>query len=655
MAGSLGSLVVSLTAETAQFTASLDRASYTAQKNFQNISSFAKTAAGSIAALYGASSLVGFIKDQIDAADAAGKMAQKVGISVEELSKLQYAAKLADVDTQQLQTGLVKLSKGMVEAANGTGQARNALSAMGISVKNNDGTLKASSTVLGEVADKFATYGDSANKTALAVQIFGKSGAELIPLLNAGSAGIKEAGDELERFGAVISEKAAKNAELFNDNLTRLSTVGSAFGKSIANEILPSLNNLAEEFLVARANGIGFFDMLQMGLRSTDLKKQLNEVNEEITSLRESKGTSILPDFFTKYNEESLIRQKTTLEQLISARDKMLNPPPATEQKKTTAPFSVDLEKAAREAEKAAKEAERLAERYADGLASAQEANSKFGTSLSEMAQKAQLDIAGMFMTDAQKKQQQDLISINKQFLDTQASISKQYTEGKLTLEAYNEQMALLGGNYDFGISQSQALFEQQEKLNGSYEYGATTALAKYTMESQNLANTANTFVTNSLRSVEDSLVGVIGGSMSAAQAFKNMANSIINDLIRIFVRQQLTNLMGNIFFPTTPSISGGGRALGGDVTGGTSYLVGERGAEIFTPSTSGVITPNASVGGSVGGNQTVVNQTFQISTGVSQTVRTEIQSMMPRIMEATKNAVADSKRRGGSFGSMMS
>jgi uncharacterized phage infection (PIP) family protein YhgE len=219
MAGSLGSLVVSLTAETAQFTAALSKASYTAERNFKQISSFAKTAAGSLAALYGASSAAGFIKSQIDLADATGKMAQKVGLSVEELSKLQYAAKLADVDSGQLQGGLVRLSKGMIEAANNTGTARNAFAAMGISIKNTDGTLKSSGQVLDEVANKFSGYEDSATKTALAVQLFGRAGADLIPLLNAGSAGIKEAGDELERFGAVISTNAAKNAELFNGML----------------------------------------------------------------------------------------------------------------------------------------------------------------------------------------------------------------------------------------------------------------------------------------------------------------------------------------------------------------------------------------------------------------------------------------------------
>jgi hypothetical protein len=124
------------------------------------------------------------------------------------------------------------------------------------------------------------------------------------------------------------------------------------------------------------------------------------------------------------------------------------------------------------------------------------------------------------------------------------------------------------------------------------------------------------------------------------------------------FISSSLGSFFGGSVTPTQTSTGlytfdnpnmGGGRALGGNVNAGTSYLVGERGAEIFTPNMNGSITPNDAMGG------VTVNQTFNIQTGVAQTVRTEIQSMMPRIMEATKAAVADSKRRGGSYGKMMS
>jgi phage-related minor tail protein len=622
MAGSLGSLVVSLTAETAQFTAALSKASYNAERNFKQISSFAKTAAGALAALYGATSIVGFVKSQIDLADATGKMAQKIGLSVEELSKLQYAAKLADVDAQQLQGGLVRLSKGMIEAANGTGQARNAFAAMGIVVKNTDGTIKSSGQVLNEVANKFAGYEDSATKTALAVQLFGRAGADLIPLLNAGADGIKEAGDELERFGAVISTNAAKNAELFNDNLTRLSTVGSAFGKSIANDIIPYLNQLASEFLIARANGLGFMDMLQMGLRSTDYDKQLKEIEKSIDNVKKAWGFPLGASRDERL--ESLEKQKKTIIDLqtLLNKDKLMNPPVPKPEGTRTAPTPIDLEKVKREAEA-----------YAKGLGRAQDANSKFSASIAEMSAKAKLDIAGMFMTDAEKKQQADLITINKTFLNTQSEITKQYQEGRLKLKDYNEQAAILAGGYENAIAQANEQYETQERLNGSYEYGAAIALAKYANESRNLANLSNGLVTGALRGVEDGLFNMVTGSQNAAQAFSAMVTSILADIAKLLIRQSIVaplvnmlsagisygvgniataNMYGtNIGSQQTNMLAAqnaGMRAFGGQVNAGSAYLVGERGAETFVPSTDGMIIPN---GGSSAGN-VIVNVNMQ-------------------------------------------
>ena len=622
MAGSLGSLVVSLTAETAQFTAALSKASYTAEKNFKQISSFAKTAAGSLAALYGASSAAGFIKTQIDLADATGKMAQKVGLSVEELSKLQYAAKLADVDAGQLQGGLVRLSKGMIEAANNTGTARNAFAAMGISIKNTDGTLKSSGQVLDEVANKFAGYEDSATKTALAVQLFGRAGADLIPLLNAGSAGIKEAGDELERFGAVISTNAAKNAELFNDNITRLTTVGSALGQSIANDILPYLNRLTSEFLVARANGLGFMDMLSMGLRSTDYDEQLKQIEKEIVNVRNAWAFPLGASRDERL--ASLEKQKKTLIDLqtLLNKDKLMNPPVPKPEGTKNAPVPVDLA----EIEKQAKE-------YAKGLGRAQDANSKFSASIAEMSAKAKLDIAGMFMTDVEKKQQADLITITKTFLDTQSEITKQYEEGRLKLKDYNEQAAILAGGYENAVAQANEQYETQERLNGSYEYGAAIALAKYANESRNLANLSNGLVTGALRGVEDGLFNMISGSQSAAQAFSSMVTSILADIAKLLIRQSivapLVNMLsagisygvGNIATANTygtnigsqqtnmlAAQNAGMRAFGGQVSAGSAYLVGERGTETFVPSSDGMIIPN---GGSSAGN-VIVNVNMQ-------------------------------------------
>jgi phage-related minor tail protein len=80
---------------------------------------------------------------------------------------------------------------------------------------------------------------------------------------------------------------------------------------------------------------------------------------------------------------------------------------------------------------------------------------------------------------------------------------------------------------------------------------------------------------------------------------------------------------------------------------GGSSYMVGERGPELFVPRQSGTIVPNG-----IGG--VTINQSINISTGVQNTVRAEIANLMPQIQTATKNAVIDARNRGGSFSSQL-
>jgi hypothetical protein len=86
--------------------------------------------------------------------------------------------------------------------------------------------------------------------------------------------------------------------------------------------------------------------------------------------------------------------------------------------------------------------------------------------------------------------------------------------------------------------------------------------------------------------------------------------------------------------------------ADGGVATGGKPYLVGEKGAELFVPSSTGRVVPNNQLGG---GGVTVV-QNINVTTGIQQTVRAEIANMLPAITEAAKAAVADSRMRGGGY-----
>jgi len=152
--------------------------------------------------------------------------------------------------------------------------------------------------------------------------------------------------------------------------------------------------------------------------------------------------------------------------------------------------------------------------------------------------------------------------------------------------------------------------------------------------------------------SFETAFMDVMQGTKSVKDAFKVMAADIIAELYRVFVVKQITGFITDAitssFGPTPTGGGGGGKAIGGPVQAGQTYLVGERGPELFRPARSGSITPNDQLGG--GGN-VIVNQTINVSTGVQQTVRTEIKSLMPQIAASAKAAVVDAKRRGGSYG----
>ena len=161
--------------------------------------------------------------------------------------------------------------------------------------------------------------------------------------------------------------------------------------------------------------------------------------------------------------------------------------------------------------------------------------------------------------------------------------------------------------------------------------------------------------------SMESALMGIVDGTKSVKEAFKSMASDIIKHLYKVLVVQQMIQAFGGFLGGSNnASIAKVGNALstygsaanGGMVAGGGSYLVGERGPEMFTPTMGGGhITPaNQTNAGGV----TIV-QNINVSTGVQQTVRAEIRQMMPQIAQSAKGAVLDAKRRGGSYGSAMS
>lgn len=178
-----------------------------------------------------------WIKGSIDAADATSKLSAKIGVAVRDVAGLELSYKLSGLSADLLSTSMAKLSTGIV-----TGNK--ALDALGIQSKNTNGTFKTTRAMLAEVADKFANLKDGSQKTALAVQIFGKAGADMIPLLNGGAAGLADMDEKALKLGLTLSDSTVKQAEEFNDalDLMKLRVTGAA--NEIAAELLPTLVDL---------------------------------------------------------------------------------------------------------------------------------------------------------------------------------------------------------------------------------------------------------------------------------------------------------------------------------------------------------------------------------------------------------------------------
>ena len=229
MAENLGDAVLKLSTDSKKFDKGIGKAKKSAGGLLSKFGGLTVAAT----ALGGALAVIG--KRFIDNADNIAKMSKSLGVSVQRLSGLSHAADLTGTSLDTVEKGLGLLARNAFDANQGIGEARDTFKGLGIRLKKENGQLKDTDEILFELADKFAVLPDGTVKTAAAMKLFGRSGKDLIPLLNEGAAGLGAMHAEAEGLGLILSDEGALSAEAFNDAMTRLSGAFGGLATAIIN------------------------------------------------------------------------------------------------------------------------------------------------------------------------------------------------------------------------------------------------------------------------------------------------------------------------------------------------------------------------------------------------------------------------------------
>lgn len=671
--GSLGSLVVRLEADIAQFSASLTKSEQMARQAMGAVEKsvgLAKAAFVGLGVAMSATSFAGGIKGAIDMMDNLDKLSQKTGVTVESLSAMKTAAKYSEVGMDQVGAAIQKLSKNMIEFdSTGKGKAAQAFQALGISVRDASGHIRNADDVMLEAAKKLDTFKDGTTKTALEMMLFGKSGAELGGFL-------KELADRGLDHAKVTSEEAKQAAEL-NDKFKTLETQSKKLSLSIAKDLLPALNDISTAMVEAAKDGgilnaiwvgmggtmahiLGLDDASQKASALRDIDGQIKEITATLAAgtKRTDKGiVGLTPQDVSDLTKKlhDLALEKAKLDAAAAVPTK-----PAA---KAEAPDIVDPEKLAKEREKAAKHQAMFNDMIA-----------KYGDTLNS--------VNGIEKTHAQTLQEEldrhtDLSKVEKVRLQgiidrvaAQEKLNDQYRKAAefedvmrrsddLALSDIEAQSSAEEANakalQDKALALRETLDPQLKMMNMQDEYFQMLSAGLITQEEYdkaltNMAEKSDTTFQDMKRAIEgygDSFAKMVA---SGKFNFSSLVTSILTDIERLMVKRTITDplmkMIDGMFSGSGSSnfgdwfagFFGGGKAVGGPVDPSQVYMVGENGPEMFVPHSAGTIVPNSKLGGGSGNVSVTINNSMSDQASVTaqpkmNNGRIEIEVMVQRII----------------------
>lgn len=195
----------------------------------------------------GVSSVTQFASQAAAAADAIGKLSSMTGMAEEPLQVFTQIAAYGGVSSTQFGDALQKMSRGMGEAANGTGTAKRAIESMGLSV--NDLLKMSPSQQFMALGTAIQGIEDPAKRSAAAADIFGRSGTKLIPMFEDLEGNAKATAKEMLELGQVLSGTQVDNIEAMNDSFEKVRKTAFTIGQQVLANFAPAITQANEKLL----------------------------------------------------------------------------------------------------------------------------------------------------------------------------------------------------------------------------------------------------------------------------------------------------------------------------------------------------------------------------------------------------------------------
>ena len=239
--------------ETSKYERSMRNVKRTSKSTSQSITSHWGKTFGTLtklSAAFGIAGATGFVmlgKNALDAADAIGKTADKVGIGTDTLQKYRYAAKLSGVEQTQLDNGLAAFTKRLGEAQVGTGALVTYLNKYNETLLTNIQTSGSTEEALGHIFEAMGKAASASDRAALSAAAFGRTaGIDMTNLVREGTTGLEQMMRAARDLGLVIDESLIRESEKANDALTTLKSMVSIQMTSALISLAPEITGITQ-------------------------------------------------------------------------------------------------------------------------------------------------------------------------------------------------------------------------------------------------------------------------------------------------------------------------------------------------------------------------------------------------------------------------